>query len=244
VFVFAHVSDVHFDGTAQIAQRTERVMRYLTNMPGPIDAILVTGDIADHGADSEYVEALEALASPYPVVWCPGNHDERRAYRRTLLGVPGGGEPINEVRRVGDVTFMLCDSTIPGSDDGFLADETIDWLDAALTRGDGPAFVCFHHPPVGLGQPFIDELRMRGEARLAALVRRHPRVVALLCGHAHTAAATTFAGRPLLVAPGVKSTLLLPFESPAPLSGELPPAFAFHLLDDDLRLTTHYRVVG
>ena len=85
---------------------------------------------------------------------------------------------------------------------------------------------------------------MTGEDRLAAVVRRHPNVIALLCGHAHTAAATTFAGLPLLVAPGVKNTLLMPWESDTPMDHDAPPAFAFHILDDRGRLTTHYRVVS
>lgn len=51
------------------------------------------------------------------------------------------------------------------------------------------------------------------------------------------------AGRPLLVAPGVVSTLRLPWEGGDPLDFDLPPAIAFHVLGRDRRLTTHYRVV-
>jgi hypothetical protein len=81
----------------------------------------------------------------------------------------------------------------------------------------------------------------------AAVIADHARVVAVLCGHAHTAAATTLAGRPLLVAPGVMSTARLPWAT----SGELTwaimadlddaPMVAFHVLDDQRRLTTHFR---
>jgi 3',5'-cyclic-AMP phosphodiesterase len=255
MFVFAHLSDVHLDGTDHIASRTARVMRHLAELPRPIDAVLVTGDIADHGTDAEYEEALKALVSPYPLILCPGNHDERRAYRRTLLAKPeteppGVGAsnstppPINTAHHVKGVTFAMCDSSMPGRDDGFLADETLDWLDTTLRQAEGPSFVGFHHPPVDLGQPFIDEIRMSGEERLATVVRRRPNVVALLCGHAHTAAATTFAGLPLLVAPGVKNTLRMPWESEKPMDDDAPPAFAFHILDDRGRLTTHYRVVS
>jgi hypothetical protein len=65
-----------------------------------------------------------------------------------------------------------------------------------------------------------------------------------VCGHAHTPAASTFAGRPLLVAPGVVSTLRLPWEHGEVLDHSLPPAIAFHVLDDEWRLTTHYRLVS
>jgi hypothetical protein len=67
--------------------------------------------------------------------------------------------------------------------------------------------------------------------------------VAVLCGHAHTAAATTFAGRPLLVAPGVVSTIRLPGQDGPVADHEAPPGVAFHTLDDERRLTTHYRPV-
>ena len=36
-----------------------------------------------------------------------------------------------------------------------------------------------------------DTIRLAGEDRLAAVISRRPQVVAILCGHAHTAAATT-----------------------------------------------------
>ena len=138
----------------------------------------------------------------------------------------------------------MVDSSIPGQDDGLLADETIAWLEATLAgRPELPALICFHHPPVTLGMPFVDSIRQFGAERLAAVVERHPQVVALLCGHAHTAAATTFAGRPLIAAPGVVSTSMLPFETSEIVDLGQPPMIAFHLLDDDLRLTTHFRAV-
>jgi len=143
MIVLAPISDTHLDGSARNADRATRVLRYLNNLPAPVDAVLVTGDIADHGLPAEYEQAI----------------------------------------------------------------------------------------------------RQRGEKRLAALVHRHPQVVAVLCGHAHTPAATTFAGRPLLVAPGVVSTLKLPWEHGDGLDHDLPPAIAFHVLDDTWRLTTHYRVI-
>ena len=70
----------------------------------------------------------------------------------------------------------------------------------------------------------------------------HPQVLAVLVGHAHTAATGVFAGRPLVVAPGVVSTLRLPPEHRDDLDYELPPGVALHFLDGG-RLTTHFRVL-
>jgi Icc protein len=243
MFVIAHVSDIHIDGTDRATGRTARVMEYLRGFAGSLDVILITGDLADHGTEAEYEGVRTVTTAPVPVLLCPGNHDARPPYRKALLDEEPADGPINRAHRVGDVTFLMADSSIPGDDAGRLGDETIAWLDAELAAGDGPAFVCFHHPPVPLHMTLLDSIRMFDTDGLADLVRRHPRIVALLCGHAHTPAATTFAGRPLLVAPGVASTVKLPWEPGPELDRDFPPAVAFHVLDEG-RLTTHFRLVA
>ena len=250
MLVFAHVSDTHFDGGERARERAERVLAYLNGLPRPLDAVVVTGDIADHGSPDEYREARKVLATPYPLITCPGNHDVRDAYREVLLaddGPGGGDEPVDRVYRAGGAVFAMCDSTIPGRPDGRLADRTLEWLDGVLTDTphDTPVFVAFHHPPLVLHAPYVDGIRQSGEDRLAAVLARHPHVAAVLCGHAHTAAATTFAGLPLLVAPGVASTIRLAVEEggDGPVDRDAPPAVAIHVLGDDGRLVTHYRPV-
>ena len=243
--LLAHVSDTHIDGTERAAKRVDAVVAYLQGLARPVDAVLVTGDLTDHGTVAEYEELAKRLVLPYPVLMCPGNHDVREAYRQVLLGEPASSAPINRVHRIGGAVFALCDSSIPDRTEGMLDDETIGWLVDVLadTAPHEPVFVAFHHPPARLHSPFLDEIRQYGEARLAEVVVRYPQVVALLCGHAHTAAATTFAGRPLLVAPGVASTLKFPWEPDEGLDRDSPVAIAFHVLDDERRLTTHYRFV-
>ena len=254
VLTLAHVSDLHVgqdreDGGARSVRRARQVIDYLNALPGELDGILVTGDLADHGTAEEYRTVAEILATArFPVLTCPGNHDERVAYQQVLLGEPDdAGQPVNHVHRVGGVTVAMCDSTIPGEDGGLLDDTTLTWLDKVLTDApaDEPALVCFHHPPVVLHIPYVDSIRQQRAERLADVLAAHENVTAVLCGHAHTSAVTTFAGRPLVVAPGVVSTILLPFEGgrdgePA-VDYEVAPAVAFHVLDDDRGLVTHFR---
>ena len=243
--VLAHVSDLHLDGGVRARRRAEAVVRFLDGLARPVDAVLVTGDLADHGTASEYDEVRE-LVGNRPRFWlCPGNHDVRAAYR-AVLGARGGApdDPIDEVYELPGLRVAMCDSSIPGRDDGYLSDGTLHWLAEVLDQApDVATLVAFHHPPVDLHSPFIDAIRQQGSERLAALLSRHPQVVAVLCGHAHTAAASTFAGLPLLVAPGVVSTLRLPWETRVDLDYDMPPAIAFHVVGDDRRLTTHYRAV-
>jgi 3',5'-cyclic-AMP phosphodiesterase len=242
----AHLSDLHIgqdhdgDGGARALRRAQQAVAHLNGLPGDLDAVLVTGDLADHGTPDEYRSVSELLGTlRFPVLTCPGNHDERVAYRTTLLGEPDGhGEPINQVHQLAGLTIAMCDSSIPGRNDGLLDDTTLTWLDKVLSDTEDPALVCFHHPPVKLHHPFLDSIRLGDEERLADVL--NDKVVAVLCGHAHTAATTTFAGRPLVVAPGVVSTIVLPFESDGIVDYGLPPAIAFHVLDDR-GLVTHFR---
>ncbi|MFJ7626082.1 phosphodiesterase [Streptomyces sp. NPDC097595] len=249
--VLAHLSDLHLDGTEETAGRARRAVSHLTGLPGTIDAVLVTGDIADHGSEAEYEQAREVLAPLYarcPVLLCPGNHDSRPEYRKVLADDGGGTAPVNEARAVGPdgVRVLMCDSSVPGRPEGLLAPETLEWLDEELAAApDRPAFVAFHHPPVPLGLPYIDRIGLRGPDGLAKVLAGHPQVVAVLCGHAHTAAATVFAGRPLLCAPGIVSSALMPWEQGPDASWkttQAPPALAFHLYEEG-RLTTHVRAV-
>jgi Icc protein len=201
--VFAHISDLHLDGGERASERAARVMDYLKGLPRPVDGLLVTGDIADHGQVDEYEEAARLLSVPFPVLACPGNHDVRTVYRKALLGEPSSDRPTNHVHQVAGVAVLMCDSTVPGRDEGLLDEETLDWIDGTLRAlpGGTPALVAFHHPPVDLHHPKVDAMRLRNPDQLAALLDAHPQVVAVLTGHAHTAAAAQFAGRSLVVGP-------------------------------------------
>ncbi|MFF3684852.1 metallophosphoesterase [Streptomyces sp. NPDC002187] len=243
--LLAHISDLHLDGTDRATRRATRVMDHLRALPRQVDALLVTGDIADHGDEAEYEEAARILSAPFPVLTCPGNHDVRAAYRKVLLGKAPAQDPVNEVHHIAGTAILMCDSTIPGRDEGRLDPQTLAWIGARLADlpQDTPALIAFHQPPVDLHHPLADGSRLEQPGQLAELLDAHPRVVAVLTGHAHTAAASTFAGRPLIVGPAVTWTLRMPWEGDAPADRDQPPGLAFHVLGDDRRLTTHYRVV-
>ncbi|CAM5671584.1 phosphodiesterase [Streptomyces viridifaciens] len=253
--VLAHLSDLHLDDGPRAEERVRRMVRYLVELPGEIDAVLITGDIADRGTEEAYVRTRAVLAPLYerfPVLVCPGNHDEARALRRILLDGGGEGEgtgdgaPVDQVRDVAGTRIVLCDSSVPGRADGLLRPQTLRWLDETLAEApDRPTLVALHHPPAELGLPYIDGIRLREADRFAAVLRGHPQVAGVLCGHAHTMAVTRFADLPLVCAPGVASSALMPWEQePGQLWKTLdaPPALAFHVLRNG-RLTSHARTV-
>ncbi|MFF1392338.1 metallophosphoesterase [Streptomyces sp. NPDC058287] len=250
MLVLAQISDLHLDGTPRATERARRVIDHLRALPGPVDALLVTGDIADHGAESEYEEAAELLglhdgSLRFPVLPCPGNHDSRAPYRKALLREPAAEGPVNRAHRVGGAVVLMCDSSIPGADEGRLDEETYGWLEDTLDGLDGetPVLLAFHHPPVALHHPLPDAYQLAQPQALAALLERRPEIAGIIAGHAHTPAATVFAGSPLVIGPGVTWTLRLPWEGEGVADREAPVGLAFHILDDERRLTTHFRVV-
>src|SRR4051794_41688170 len=119
--LIAHVSDVHLDNCARAAERTAHVLGHLDRLRQRPDAVLITGDLADHGAEAEY-EELRTLLGDRRGLLCPRNHDRPAAYRKALLREPPSHEAIKAGHHLPDARIVLLDSSIPRRDDGYLPD--------------------------------------------------------------------------------------------------------------------------
>jgi len=248
MILVAQVSDTHFDLGARNAERVETVMAFLADLPRRPDAILHTGDVTESGTAAQYAEARTALKSDIPVYSIPGNHDERVAFRTELLGAEPSADPINHVHRLGALTVIMLDSTIPGEPGGRIDEQSYEWLRGVLAEApvNAPIVLAMHHPPVRLHSPIVDDIALAEPGRLAELVAGDDRIRAVLSGHAHSAATTVFAGRPLLVAPSTASVLGCAWEIQLPdrvMDYAPDPTIAFHVVDESGALTTHFRTV-
>jgi 3',5'-cyclic-AMP phosphodiesterase len=249
ITLIAHVSDTHFGGPPDARARAEAVVAHLLALDPQPDVLLVSGDIADHGLPEEYAEARAVLdAWPGPKLVGTGNHDVREAFARGLLDVELVPGPLVQVLEAEDFRILMLDSLVSARDGkridhGELSQDQVAWLDEQLASDDRPAFVSLHHPPVDIGLGLMAPILLWEPEPLELVIMKHPHVIATLVGHAHTACATTFAGRPLLIGGGCASTIPLDRE-PYPVIWEAgPPTLAFHLLHDDGRLTTHWRAL-
>ncbi|WP_278264622.1 metallophosphoesterase [Nocardia sp. AG03] len=245
----AQLSDTHFDLSTRNTERVEAVMGYLAELPRRPDVILVTGDLTDSGKPEQYAEARLALRSEIPVHVLPGNHDDRAALRAEFLGEPASATPVNSAHRVGPLTVLMLDSSIPGEPSGRLDEDTYDFLRTALAEApaDGPILLALHHPPKPLFSPIVDVIALADPGRLAAVVAGDARIVGTLTGHAHSPIATTFAGKPMITCPSTASVLGGTWEVTPPhrvMDYAPDPAIALHVIDESFGLTTHFRTVA
>lgn len=235
----AHLSDPHIDGSPERTRRLERVVDEVGALPD-IDLVVVTGDIADHGAPAEYAQFIDTFTLPQPTVVVPGNHD-LRATMSTYLTADASGH-LNAVATADGLTVVGLDSLIEHETAGALGEDTLAFARDAIAAAPGAIVLAFHHPPVPVGHQLMDQHGLRNAAALAEIVAAHDSVIALLTGHVHTALATTFAGRPLLGAPGIVSTMRLGSRLDPIADQNAMPGLALHTVHPDRRLTTvfHY----
>jgi 3',5'-cyclic-AMP phosphodiesterase len=217
--------------------------------PAP-DVVLLSGDLVDRGTPQEYLKLRELLRllNP-PVLVIPGNHDEPRAFREAFadhLYLPERGPMHYVADGFGPVRIVALDVTVPGQHHGMIDDGRARWLDCALARdSEQPALLMIHQPPFLSGVPYLDAYYCREGNRLADVLRRHPAVERVVCGHVHRFMQVRFGGTMLCTAPSTTTAIALQLTSDArPASFIEPPAFLLHHWRPGIGMVTHYVPIG
>jgi 3',5'-cyclic AMP phosphodiesterase CpdA len=244
-FVLVQLSDPHVgaqwlgaDSLATLAHVVESVG---TLLPGP-DAILVSGDLAEHATDAEYEDVRRLVSSlGAPVFVAAGNHDDRTALRR-LFDVPGmDAKPVQYAAELGPLRLVVLDTTRPGEDDGELDVDRLAWLDATLMASDKPTVVAMHHPPLPSGLPAFDRISLTSAetSALRDVITRHPHVCRLVAGHAHHACISELGTCTVVVAPSSYLQASLDLRSPEiSFDDRHPSGYVVHTLVGD-QLVSH-----
>jgi 3',5'-cyclic AMP phosphodiesterase CpdA len=231
----AHLSDPHITTGALAATPAHGLYlalgRVLALDPRP-DCVVITGDLTDHGRPDEYAALREIIGRfPLPLHLVTGNHDRREPLLEAFAGSPllAGGHSARYTVEYPQLTLVVLDSLVPGTDAGRLGPEQLDWLDSALAaRRDVPAMVALHHPPVPVGIPFMDGIRLEDGPELARVVGAHGHVVRVLAGHLHRTMSAAFAGTLLTVAPSTYRQVDLAMRGGISYRHE-PTGFLLHL---------------
>jgi 3',5'-cyclic AMP phosphodiesterase CpdA len=212
--VLLHLSDTHLRAPGPKLFNQVDGRRHLAEALDTIEAsgirpdgIVFTGDLVDLGEHDAYT-ALRELVDPFadrlgaPVFWVMGNHDDRAAFRATLVddGAADRWAPIDRVDELDGLRLITLDTTVPGAHHGELRQDQLDWLAAELaTPAPLGTILAMHHPPVPSVLPLAASVELRDQRRLADVVRDSD-VRAIIAGHLHYSTFATFAGIPVSVA--------------------------------------------
>jgi 3',5'-cyclic-AMP phosphodiesterase len=254
--LIAQITDMHIRPEGTLAyQRIDtagflaRAVDHILHLDPRPDVVLATGDLVDKGTDEEYRRLRRLLAPlPMPVYLIPGNHDDRDVMRAEFADhtyMPRDGF-IQYVVDDGPVRLVALDTLIPGKGGGRVDAERIAWLDARLAEAPTkPTLIFMHHPPFMTGIAYMDHISLEGADVLADVVRRHPQVERVACGHLHRTIQARWAGTVASTAPSTAHQVVLDIRHEADLGFTLePPGYALHLWREDVGLVSHVAVVG
>jgi len=254
----AQLSDTHFleDGELpeggfayDTAQAFDAVRDHMV-AKAPLDMVVVTGDIADHGRAAQYQKAATAFAQlDAPVNVCPGNHDQDATF--TIgMGRPTIGT--SRVVEVGDWCFLFVDSNAgvmlpdetgrlidpPDYDDrlhrsGALGPRESAWIREMhdATSADH-VFIWLHHPPAAGGLSRDDAYTDEWRSLLPSLGK----VRGMGGGHTHVPAHYDFLGCPVFVSPAFKNNFDLDAGT------LLPPGYRTYEFSTDGSITSQVQL--
>ena len=206
---------------------------------GPVDMIIVTGDLTDFGTSDEYSlfrELIEELNIPYRAI--PGNHDDKSVMQKCFADadwMPKTG-PINWQIDFEDLKVIGLDTSIIGKAHGNLETDSLNFLRSSLNSAKGkPVIVASHHPPIITGIEKMDIQNLRDSDELKEILSTYQGELKLICGHIHRNIVTQFGNVICQIAPGVSHAVTIDLRKGSPncLTKE-PGSFLLHEIRDGI----------
>ncbi len=212
--------------------------------------VIITGDLAHHGAPAEYARLRAVLHDiPLPVSLMIGNHDKRAAFRAAFPETPvdENGFVQSFVDFDGRRLIFLdtVDGTAAAEHSGYLCPDRLRWLADALTTAPARRAILFmHHPPITTGFAAMDRIGLRNRAGLCAFLRAHPQVEQIIAGHVHRTISGAAGGIPTAIfkSPCHQMPMVLAADDEH-LSVDEPGAYGLLLLTDE-GVIVHTQDVG
>lgn len=256
-FLLAQVTDLHIKAQGLLSYRVvdtagclARCVEHLVALPQKPDAAIFTGDLTDFGRPEEYAQ-LSRLIAPLgmPVYLMPGNHDEREGLRNAFAlhrYLRQRDDTIDYVIDEWPLRLVALDTVVPLKSGGALRAHQLEWLDAALSAAPSrPTLIAMHHPPFSTGIGHMDDIGLEDASGLEAVVRRHPQVELVTCGHLHRVIQRRFAGTIASTCPSPAHQVALDLDDRAASRFAMePPGYQLHLWREGLGVVTHTVAIG
>jgi len=208
------------DTQAALERLVARIKGLLPQV-GPVDAMLVSGDISDKGSAESYEHFRELIAPlKLPVYVIPGNHDLRDPMRQAFAAdgyLPPFGN-LNWHRKVGSVHLIGLDTLVEGQGGGALDAVAFEFLKTALdAAGDEPVLLALHHQPYVSGIAFMDKIGLDGAAELASLLDSYQNEIRVVCGHIHSTMVSSIGSKVVISSPSPCTSFAFDLRQGAPV---------------------------
>jgi len=225
--LICQISDLHVRAPGELAYRLVDTAAFVRRCVSHIlaqrrlpDAVVVTGDLADRGQPAEY-EHLASLLTPLsmPVYLIAGNHDQRDCLRAAFPGheyLPRGTTFLQYVASVGPIRLVALDTVVP-----------------------------MHHPPFVTGVSHMDRVGLQLAYPLEPIIRRHPSIERILCGHLHRTIFRRVGGTIAATCPSPAHQVVLDFMPEAPPQFAMePPGYLLHRWNEAEGMTSYGVAIG
>lgn len=248
--IIAHISDTHIAADLPDADRRrqnlEQTIVDINRLDPQPDAIVLTGDLTQHGRPDEYKIAAAALAAARaPFYLVPGNRDNKDNLREAFASrgfFPAGSPFLQYAVERHPVRILVLDTIGDTNKGDYCAERTrhlIEMTDADAAR---PIAAFTHHPPFDIpeGPERLHYKDYDTMARLTQALARSGRVAGVFSGHIHRAVAGYAGTVRASVAPCI-ATPLRWGEYPAHM--KTLPVYHLHQFEPEGGFSTQSRVV-
>ena len=257
--LIAHTSDFHIFADApetslvrsDIVEATRKVVADIANFSPRIDAVMITGDLADGGSADDYALVKDILSPiKVPIFAVPGNHDARMGFRAAFEDrLPfGPGPKLDYETSIADLRIIALDTLIEGEVPGGLDDGQIDWLAERLAETtERLTLILMHHPAFPSTIKTLDQMALLGgHSKFETLITQYRGPLRILSGHIHRPYQTLWNGVWCAVSggPSFQHALKMAHDAPEPSNLDEPFAYFILRIEEAAAMTVHTRYVA
>ena len=239
---FIHLTDLHLVPPGNLLwgndpwQRLEAALADIERHHADAEFCFISGDLAERGEAEAYTALRERLAAfPLKTILMIGNHDDRETYLKSFPDAPrdenGFAQQILDTQR-GRFVFMDTYGE-PGNSAGWYCEPRQRWLKQQLQGADGDIYLVMHHPPLDIGNKYMDPIKLVEADAFADIVAGDPRICHIFFGHIHRTLFGTWKDITYSALPALNHQVPLVPGSVEHRYSDEPPMYAIVTLSDD-----------
>ena len=255
--LICQISDLHIKtrgklsyGVVDTGGMLKRCVDNIVKLKTKPDVVIATGDLTDFGRPDEYAHLRELLLPlTMPLYLIPGNHD----HRENMLAAFSDHNYLTQMLpfiqyAIEDLPMRILalDTVIPQESGGELCEVRLAWLKEKLEDSpDAPTIILMHHPPFKTFIGHMDDIGLANSEGLKAIVKQHPQIERILCGHLHRPIQVRWAGTLASTSPSPAHQVVLDLRADAPSQFVMePPGYQLHQWHPDSGLVSHTVFIG